>query len=642
MALGEDAAGFSSPAAAILASLGAHGSGLTPAAGLTPLAMGSAGDGLGITNAPDLQMSASQLDGNAGVKDPELERERRLNEIIAMLKTRVAGRGVCREAIERLAQLAGFTFLWQDDTLTIAGNSVDLEIDFHPGSDRVRDVSLKIAMSAEVEAEGKEEASRVLKRDLMQDDGVIGWKQLNGFSQNLDRLGRLDKLSQGINCFEAIEGLYESFRKIWSEEKHRMRKLSTLRRLSKGGIGRPIMHRGDKFGLALEYWAPKAALTERTSTPGDVDAMETDEDETVERKSVIDAWSGRIECEAGYPSLRVSKDWVSQEALRNSSGENSTDNLANAWLDPAPSMITEGDSNMETDDAARNVVPQSPNVRFVLELEPEVLLPLGVASEALNTAGVSLARDGRSMVDILEHVKGMLKVAPHVDGQHPSTFLRWKKEVTSFVDDSIRQSNPHSLLFRTNGQVWCCPVQAISFDHPRQIASFLPVLRQYALLWTLLRSSVKGARSDDEAKVSTDGHPPISLLREHGTTRKKSNLNPQRARLDKLLKEADALAEAPTIDMTLGFTPGHLPQPILDLRFPLFRDLTSLPSGQPAFGNICIEIGLGAQIRVSKAENLPLVQGVSGRRKLARVLELSEDIPTLVAWVHDLHAPDRK
>ena len=632
--LGEDTAALNSPAAALLAGLGAPGSGFTPAAGLTPLGMGSGDQGLGITSGSVLQLSGSQLDGNGAIKDPDAERERRLNEILAMLKERVAGRGVCREAIERLAQLAGFTFLWQDDTLTIAGNAVDLEIDFYPESDRVRDVSLKIAISAEAEAEGKEEASNVLKKDLIQDHDSIEWKSLDGFAQNLERLGSLDRLSQGVNCFEAIEGLYESFRKIWTEEKNRMRSQGSLKRLSRSAIGRPIIHRGRRLGLGLDYWATKAALAERLGAKASIDTVGTeDNSETLVPEASI--WSGMIECEGGFPSIRVTKDWVSLDALQSTEGDALTESLVNAWIDPPPTLTTQPEGAMETEGSADSAfVPQPPSVRFVLQLEPELLLPITVAPNAFNVSGVNLLRDRGTMKDAQDFIRGLTQDTRRIDDDSPQMPLRWTRTTISFARNNERHDTDYVVSFNTNGPFWCYSVESLAFDHPRQIASLLPVFRQYALLWTLVKSAAKVEKNNEKAPEASPKDIAAPTVVRTGV-RNRSNVNPQRAKLAELLSEKSHIPPLPTIDISLRFSTGQQPQPMLDVRFPLYRDLSRLTLNAPAFGSICIEVALGGQLHISSCENIPFGRTVGDRRKLMRILEACEDITTLVAWVHE-------
>ena len=641
MTFGEDGIGLSSPAAALLAGMAGHGTGMTPAGGLTPLGMSGVGDGLGITNAPDLQMGGTQIDAGNTIKDPEVEREKRLNDVIVSLGARVAGLGVCREAVERVAQLAGFTCLWQDDTLTIAGNSVDLEIDFFPISERVRDVSLKIAMNAEAEAEGREEASEVLKGDLMHNQASTGWKDMEAFSKNLERLGRLDKLSQGnINCFEAVEGLYESFRKIWSEEKKRMEKSGPLTRVSRGAIGRSVMHKSGRIGLGLEYWATRHAFIESALNVGSADAMETDDDTQIpDQEDGVIIWAGHVEFETGYPSIRVSKEWISLEALQHEEGESLADALPGAWLDPPATLASKNENEMDTGGSGGDIgdsVPKPPNVRFVFELEPILLLPFQVAANIFNAVGITLPQDRIVVKDIQEHVKAWVKEAKRGNDQPGATSSVWRKSVWTIKKDGNPTEGIYNMSLHSLGPVWCSSIQSIYFEHPRQIASLLPTFRQYAVLWTLVRNAITGAQ---DANVKTDASKGISTENVQASKkqgpRKRNNINQRRAKLAVLMNEKQVAEVIPSVEMTLRFSMDHPSHPLLDLRFPLHRDLSRLGLDKPAFGSITVEIGQNGHVQVLRTENLPFAQSHDEREKLAKVIRVSEDLVMTVARVYD-------
>src|SRR4030095_5495463 len=188
----EDSAAFSSPSALLALGLG----GITPSpAGNDSLV------GQGIIDHDLNSMGMSGL-GMGAARDNDEEKRRKVEEVIQLLRTRVTGRGVCREGLERLGMLEGFACMWQEDNLSIAGNSVDLEIEFDPGGESVKDVSLKYATPEAQEGERRDEATAVLKRDLIQfpqdrEQGI--WKRLEGFHANLQRLARLDQLSQEVN-----------------------------------------------------------------------------------------------------------------------------------------------------------------------------------------------------------------------------------------------------------------------------------------------------------------------------------------------------------------------------------------------------------------------------------------------------------
>jgi hypothetical protein len=118
-----------SPAMALMNSI--------PPTGLTPLA--SAQNGLGITTQPQVIPTREP----EPVRSPEADKLFRLQQVVDMLKTRMVGRGITRESVERIVRVHGFEALWDDDILTVAGTIVELENTFHSLSrDTVTDLCL--------------------------------------------------------------------------------------------------------------------------------------------------------------------------------------------------------------------------------------------------------------------------------------------------------------------------------------------------------------------------------------------------------------------------------------------------------------------------------------------------------------------
>src|SRR5271170_7436365 len=266
-AFGEDALAYNSPAAAaLIASIGSQG--------LTPLLNGQ--EGLGIV--AELQVLSTKEGSVGGKKNTEEEKLRNLQEAQRLLKARSAGRTICRESVEKVVQQSTLNFAWLDDNnLSVAGNYVDLEIVFDDARrDSVRDVVLRINTSG-VE-EHKKDASAVLQKDLDPSDfdaSAAPWKSLEAFTANLARLAHLDHLSQhGLNCFEAVDGLYHSFQRIWAEEKKRLLTKHVLSRICEGTLGRPAMHKKEKLGLSLDYWVENRRIKEAKLKPMEADAMD--------------------------------------------------------------------------------------------------------------------------------------------------------------------------------------------------------------------------------------------------------------------------------------------------------------------------------------------------------------------------------
>jgi hypothetical protein len=109
-------------------------------------------------------------------------------------------------------------------TLIIAGSALALDIDF--SDDVVKKVSLSFPESAEIVTRHTQKAGDILLRDLQfaPNESPLT-KMLDRFAANLERLATLDKLSviPGLNCHEAIAGIYESLEKVHKWEVARLK-----------------------------------------------------------------------------------------------------------------------------------------------------------------------------------------------------------------------------------------------------------------------------------------------------------------------------------------------------------------------------------------------------------------------------------
>ena len=133
----------------------------SPAAALIN-SIASGQDGLGISTTPQAGLPRE----GQHASNPESERILRLQQVVNSLKTNMVGRGITREAVERVARVHGFEALWDEDNLTIAGNMVELEINFDSLlRDQVTDLILKLN-TADGESHVQQGATTVLKGDF--------------------------------------------------------------------------------------------------------------------------------------------------------------------------------------------------------------------------------------------------------------------------------------------------------------------------------------------------------------------------------------------------------------------------------------------------------------------------------------------
>jgi hypothetical protein len=453
----DDPVSLSSPSA--LLALGSF-TGMSPAMNVQE---GLVGSGM---NDSDIQALALGLGGGGGARNHEEERRKHIEEVVQLLRERVSGRGVSREAVERLGQFEGFESIWQENNLSIAGNSVDLEIEFYPGEDNVKDVSLSYASpEAEGEGERRDDATAILKGDLMltpEERETGAWKPLLGFHENLARLARLDKLSQEVNCFEAVEGLFESLQKVWEAEEKQGSYRDSYEHSCRGSIGRPNLHRAGRLGFGLEYWVDGHRLLHKKTTPG-----------TGHKTDGLKTRSATIECEAGYPSLRISKEWVAADPLTTADESSGSETIVN-WAEPPPTLHASAnglDSGMGGSG--------TPNRRFVAKLDPPVDVPLLIANDIYRNLGMQVPQEYRTTTYDSLLVNGWTRGTTGSTSASSDTLesVRRRRQATvlSFNADNEPVQHGHSYSFQSFEAAPGRVIREFPFSHPRQLAEIFPV-----------------------------------------------------------------------------------------------------------------------------------------------------------------------
>lgn len=413
-------------------------------------------------------------------RDSDEEQKHRIKEVVNSLRARVAGRGVSRESVERLSRLEGFESIWADNGINIAGNFVDLEIEFYAGHDVVKDVSLRYATPEYTEGERREEATAVLKRNLAQtpQDAELGkWRSLQSFHENLQWLAKLDKLSQEVNCFEALEGIEENLKRIWAQEGKTGKYGGDYEHLCSGVIGRPSMHKGSRIGLGLEYWVDQAKVLDgkRQKPSSDAMAIDRPQDQRVDdMEEQQNLWTVMVECEEGYPPLRISKEWVGNEAFTAGEKSESPSPESVNWLDPPQTMrLSHGNhpDPMALDSSMLESSP--PNRRFFAKLEPALDVPILAASEIYRHLGMQLPQEFKMTTydDLLVSEWSPLSMeAPPQLGRR-----KRRKLVHAFDSAGVPNSKQHSYTFQAFESIAGRTIRDLPFSHPRQLADILPV-----------------------------------------------------------------------------------------------------------------------------------------------------------------------
>ncbi|EXJ95769.1 hypothetical protein A1O1_00893 [Capronia coronata CBS 617.96] len=610
-AIQDDLLALNSPAAALMASLGPTG--------MTPLPSGT--DGLGIT----ATMHSTSVRGAPASVHPDLERFHRAQLVVEMLKKRVAGRGITREGVERIAQIQGFTTLWDDENLTIAGNAVDLEVIFDAiDRDRVTEVSLKLNTPQNDEPQPQDRASEILKDNLTPSNILQGfpqWTSLDTFESNLQYLSQLDHIEEGAPCFEAVNGLYDAFQKIWNAERERFGGRTTRQHLRRSAVGRPSLDRKPMLGLALDYWRARedsrqASAEDETETGDDLPSH---------------LYTARISCEPGSPSTVLAKQWVSDHGLAPTGpavDDNEAELVTPDWQDAVHDMndsngITKADSD-KPPDLSSTVL----DMHFVGHLLPEVYLPLNVAAR-LNL--------DLTMVELKQELTVTYQAAlqKHFNASQTDSASasqeRWPRTLPVLDEKESSHFRQHSYALHSAqhaAALWCYPVKQLKFTHPRQLAAVIPVLRQYVLLWSMMRSLVDyGAteRSNKSASsvlnVQTTTDRPLKRSNVKGVS-SKSKASPN----SKTILTDDQVLP---VDLSLDVI-SDVSKARLDIIVPLLGPLAK--GKQSPFVSVSLYVCQGGEIEVNHVRGLH-TDDSQLRSKIVRNLTATEDIGLLVEWL---------
>ncbi|RMD40950.1 hypothetical protein DV735_g4164, partial [Chaetothyriales sp. CBS 134920] len=609
-AIHDELLALNSQAAAIIHSIGPSG--------LTPLPVSQ--DGLDITTPGQTTLSTSREARLAG--DPETQRLARLQHAVASLKSKAIGRGVTRQSAERVARLQGFEALWDEDILTIAGNIVEIEIHFSPvNRDRIADLVLKLN-PADGESQTQSEAADILKKLVgagsAADDG-----DLDAFARNIAYLAQLDRVAVQPNAFELTGSLYQTLSSIWDEEKKAMSWRTELQHARKGAFGRAHYDEPPSLGLRLDYWHAK---------PYDADLPAT----TV--------FQARFACESAGPGILASQTWLTPEVLVS---EPKTENvlesresiLVPSWKpDESHPDSAAADSQQDSQTQPDRLPAPTVNAHFLCELEPEILLPHNVALKLNSQAEIISIDQSRALTYQAALLKHRGTVAPAI-GVDTTSESRWTRRLPVFRPDGQFEQTDHSYALYAwppNSELWVIPVSKLSFSHPKDLAAAIKVLRQYALVWSLLKSLVEhpiAAAPVPPKAESADG------LRQE--IKKRSNKPAVTVTVTAAAKNASNVNKDSSrpIDVSVDVISDPYRCKI-DIFAPL------LPPGQKTRGSTAsagnssnlflhISLGIGPNGGIEVNELSGLRDADSIKAKVAKMLETTEDIGIVVQWLLD-------
>ncbi|KAF7873994.1 hypothetical protein EAF04_002666 [Stromatinia cepivora] len=604
--------------------------------------------GMGADVVGDLGIDLHGIGGLGGGpgKDEE-EKRRRLMGCIEILKP---NKGRLSEAgLERLARRVGLECLWEDSmggasngrTLIIAGNALALDIDF--ANNIVQKVSLSFPDAPESVTKHERTASDILLKDLQFEAGESPLtKMLDRFAANLERLTMLDKLSviPGLNCHEAVAGIYCSLHKLHNWEVSRLRENDMLgmgdEEIVRAAMcirsGIPVMHSRERLGLSLDYWQEKR----RIPTKGKEKNRKT--------------WSLLVEVAplpslvvGVYTPLRVSDKWISDDIQK---ADPAVDELFRAaqlrqgpildWLEPDNTFLpTNSDNKTDSLDVGTQKFPEA---IFVAKFDPPIIVPYAIAMQIYQSTQTPFDFSEITTFDGLMFPLSAEEALKTSETQ--ARTINMERNIPVWDQEGRKKIEQHSNTLFIEKIDYGRKVEEVSFSHPRQLVEMLPFLRQFAFLSTILTKSFAAeensklnSKERDSSKVSTvskspepETISPPTKKREFEDFMKGLTATPTSTSIPK--QEKEKKDKSKHLDVSLTLTPVPRVQVVFDYK--------------KRSANVVFEIQGNGGVVVVEENVLRGVEGdVEGKGKdrmltrddLGRMLEVCEDLGIWVEWV---------
>ncbi|RYP70529.1 hypothetical protein DL769_004943 [Monosporascus sp. CRB-8-3] len=476
---------------------------------------------LGINDLGLDTLSMGGLVGGTGRADED-DRKRRMDEVIKILMDANSAR-VSNDSLERLAKQLDLDSIWEDviggeknaKTLIIAGSIMSVEIGITEHT--VNHAALAFNEPIAIVDKHVDRASEVLKRDLsLAPNQSPLTKYLTQFKANLKRLATLDKLSvsPGLNCHEAVAGIYESLVRLHRWDLEKLREDPSLSGQSEDKLkvyalctrhGYPQMHTRGQIGLSLDYWKDKRKLPSTT--------VDTDDD----RKT----WAIKIGCgpinsmdytpmsNMAYTPVRVSEKWIGPDIEKS---DPTNEDIISAtgpvldWLEPEntilpPTEELKSEEGLEPDNPMSG--PKTPEVVFLATFDPPVIVTQAVAMDIYKLCATEPHLSSATF-DVLQFP------IPEGSAYDPSEprMVEHTRTVATFPGVKEGQTEPdlktHMNTLHIYKPVYGQILREVPFSHPKELVQMLPTLRQYAFLSTLLFNSFK--RQGPSAPKATKGN----------------------------------------------------------------------------------------------------------------------------------------
>lgn len=646
-----------------------NGTGLNSNSGV-----GAAGD-LSLEEAGiSIMAGSSVIGGTSNVRDNEAERNRRIERIVGVLGQQWGL--VSQEGVERASRRCGLECLWEEGsvagvrTLSIAGNGVLVDVEFV--GEEVTDVVLSFPGCVDAVGEhwGGREGAVVLKRNLRGEEGKAAYVGLETFIKNLERLARLDRLSaDGVNCFEALEGIRSSLKKIYTYDIKEVRRLRherleaddrevVLREVISQRYGRLVMHGRGNVGLTSQYWMERRLLLRSKAARHEAMGIDSNDQYTLNDEERPKIYSAIFECEASpaqlYPPIRISDAWVADHMDNDFSAGNVVQHEWETaenpflqggsidWLEPPSTLASaadmSGDSMVLDAGPLQAVRSKEPDVRFVVKLDPPVIMPLQTVVRIYSRVGVAVPQDV-----VQPATYSTLLFAQNSEARHATVmngeveYQRPHAGVTRSINSyrgmggtDVRESKHKYTLFSQQRDA-ARALEQIPFSHPKQILEIMPILRQWALVADIVRRTFR--KNDIDGKDEVDRHQRVQ---DHGFDSEQDVSADEE--LDALMAlsvdeedKEDGDDDPPlSVDISLSISPV----PAISLLFESHVGLNSVTFNVGPNGVISSRDLMLAGRERGGAEDLAEKSKLTRQEaNLKQVLSIAEDLAAVVQWM---------
>lgn len=496
-------------------------------------------------------------------------------------------------------------------TIGIAGKTIliDVELKEHIA----RNVSVMLSGEGKALEEQGAAAGLILLQDLAARDGILLRTPLDAFAANLSYLAHVDRLSEKVNCFEAMSGIYTSLRRLYDLDVEAAKTDVKVAASSKQSIddrvatevtrkrnGKPTMHEDRELGVAIEYWKDVLPGTRQSS-----DELPTRDEHLLDRKAETNLHVLRVDIESSsislLPPVRISDAWLPEqfELPDLSTGGQIP------WQDPPVTYISGAADSMDLDSGQR-----LPDLHFVAKLDPPIVVPLPVAANILTALGAS-----QNAFPYATYQTMLLDI-PVQEGLTPEILAQ--QAVFTYQGGKQVEIN-HRYALDVPRPDYGFKLHELPFSHPRQIIELLPVLRQWAFLGILLRSAFGQTNRSEPAAHE---QPKTKSASESDVVDASRNLD---TALDSSIAEPST-----TRDVDIEIVLLTSPSPSLSITF--------VEGTKSNTRSIDLQLSLNGEIMITNLAGESSAattdqDSTQGAEKLARALALCGDLGVWLEWL---------